>query len=824
MKRTFLQHTLFLIICVTILFTFAITSCGGGGGGGGGGSAAGPAPESTESETSSNTSSPAAVANTAEEDEQETPEAALSSNAEILSFVIAQTENPVPADLAGVCADGSVTVSYPFGTISASAKTSLIPVITVSDGATIVTESGVAQDFTNVVTYTVTAQDGTTTKDWTVNLQELEDAQRSIHYDLDGGSTNVSLPTSFNVNTEPVGLPSGNFIHKDNYIFEGWMDLAELGRITTGWGAGDKSYLHPGETVELKASWIPAPCVSDNRIYANGFSLIVEGSGSATQVYYDNNGNGTRDSEDYALNAINSAYPSDFNNYEIFAGHSGNAATKANYPLALEAAKITIKGGTLNNVYGYNGDGSRDPGTESYVSISGNPTIGNKTSNGIWLRSFTDHVVTINGSISSASAEAVTLIAAGAVHDGSIVAQSASGNNYADAGKFKLRNSNRQNNINVNVSNGNIVVIGSVDLPAIVQWSENGNYFTLGEDNISANGTYFSVFVNGGYFKLGATSIDGADFDMAVPYRTDGTIEFKDAAKGESLSLDKEYRYIQFKSQSGTISAQAASDFLALIQFHIGTNNNSVEVNVNLQTVPFDEITSSDVTYYNGSFYKIVNFSGNDKSWDSAYNYAKSSVFNGLHGYLMTITSDVENKFIYDRVYKNKGVSAANATGWIGATRGINKSGNYDASTWSFASSRSEGSGNSDSSSLRAAWYWACGPEAGQQFYKTRKYADANSGRYNGMYTSWNNPSDYSANGLGSGGGAEPNNSNTEYCAQYVGTYVWNDLSHSKSGAAGQYVPGSYIIEYTAYTTNAVGHAEAATNTALSARKSYNRQ
>ncbi len=819
MKKTFLQHTLFLLLTLSIIVSFAVTSCGGGGGGGGGGTAAGPAPTSTDS-SSTGTSTP--VANTADDEEQETPEAALSSNAEILSFVIAQAENPVPADLAGVCADGNVTVSYPYGTISASAKASLIPVITVSDGATITSESGVAQDFTNTVTYTVTAQDGTT-KEWNVNLHQLDNTHRSISYELAGGSSNVALPTSFDINTENVTLPSGNNLHKDNYIFEGWIDQSS-GNIITSWLAGAKSGLGPEESVELTASWIPAPCVSDNRVYANGFSLIVEGSGSETRIYYDDNGNGIKDSNDYALNTINSAYPSNFNGYNIFAGHSGNEATKADYPLALEASHITITGGKLSNVYGYNGNGSRDAGTESYVTIAnttGNLEIGNKTDSGIWLRSFTDHVATINGSISTASAEAVTLIAAGAVHDGSIVAQSASGNNYADAGKFKLRNSNRQNNINVNVNNGNVVVIGSVDLPAVVLWAENEDYFTLGEDNISANGTYFSVFVNGGYFVLGTTSIEGADFDMAIPYDVSGAVNYMDADKNEHLSLSQHYRYVQFKSQSGTISAQAASDFLALIQFHIGVNDPSIEVNINLQTVPFTEIQSAQVTYFNGSFYKIVNFPANDKSWHTAYNAAKSSTFNGLHGYLMTITSDIENKFIFDRVYKNKGVSATDATGWIGATRGVNQSGGYDASTWSFASTLTEGSGNTDSSSLRAAWYWACGPEAGQKFYKTRKSTDSGSGRVSGMYSSWNNPTDINANGIGTGGGGEPNNSNKEYCAQYVGTYVWNDLSHNKSGNAGQYVPGSYIIEYTAYSTNAVGHAEAATNTALSARRSY---
>ncbi|MBO4387384.1 MAG: hypothetical protein J5817_10290, partial [Treponema sp.] len=307
-----------------------------------------------------------------------------------------------------------------------------------------------------------------------------------------------------------------------------------------------------------------------------------------------------------------------------------------------------------------------------------------------------------------------------------------------------------------------------------------------------------------------------AEFDMAIPYSADGTITYKDAGKGESLSTSEQYQYIQFKSSSGEIDSSDADRYLKGIVFH----GNNVTVNVNLQTVPFAEIAAADVTYFNGSFYKIVNFPGDDKSWDSAYNAAKADAnkFNGLHGYLMTITSDVENKFIFDRVYKNKGVAADKATGWIGATRGINKSGNYDASPWTFANSISDGSGNSDSSSLRAGWYWACGPEAGKKFYTTRKYASGTDSS-NGMYTSWNNPTDRSHNGLGNTTNVEPNNSNTEYCAQYVGTYVWNDLSYSKSGTAVQYVPGSYILEYSVYKTSY--NEEKASHTALSDSKTY---
>jgi|GEM_PF-2393842 len=48
--------------------------------------------------------------------------------------------------------------------------TSLEPAITVSDGATVVPESGIAQDFSAPVTYSVTAEDGIVVREWTVNV------------------------------------------------------------------------------------------------------------------------------------------------------------------------------------------------------------------------------------------------------------------------------------------------------------------------------------------------------------------------------------------------------------------------------------------------------------------------------------------------------------------------------------------------------------------------------------------------------------------------------------------------------------------------------
>ena len=805
MKKLLVFIDLLLVLALSLL----IASCGGGGWGGGG---------SDEAE-----SRPAPAA------------PALSSNAEIVSFIFARANNPAIANANGIGGDlsgnpategdvATVTVTYPFNSLTEENLRSLKPVILVSEGARISPASGVAQDFTNPVDYTVTAQDGSR-KVWTVSVTERSASERSITYNLDGGEMKVTPPNVYNIEVGAT-LPSGGNLVKDNYYFTGWTNLATTEDISS-WGAYGQS-----EDIRVKANWSPAPYVKDHNIYANGMNVTVKKNSSNKTMVYFRGANGN----EIALSSINVADEyQDLTGYTLYAGglvgiDNGVTATDCT---------ITMESGSLSNIYGYNGNATNLSGRENViihlkggsvttdvvgfvndasgkpdnmaVKVSGNPTVGDKTDNGIWLKSFTSRVVTLTGSISSASAEAITVIAAGSTRNGTHIAESA-GSDYADAGKFKLLNSNPTlGGLNVGKSGSYVVVIGSVELPAVAIW-QGTDAFTLGSSHILQDGTYFSVFVDGGYFTVPSTTLAGAEFDMAIPYSTDGTVTYID---GSGLSTEGQYQYIQFKSTSGEISSTVADAYLEGIVFH-GT---SVKVSVNLQTVPFDEIQSSGVTYFNGSFYKVVTFPGNDKSWDTAYAAAKASTFNGLHGYLMTITSHVENKFIYDRVYaRNPNITPAAATGWIGATRGVNASGNYDSSTWSFASSLADGSGNSDSSSLRAAWYWACGPEAGQQFYNTRMASST--GRVSGMYSSWNNPYDIPENGIsGVSAGAEPNNSNKEYCAQYVGTYIWNDLSHNKSGTAGQYVPGSYIIEYSVYK-NAYNE-ERATNTALADSKTY---
>lgn len=158
-------------------------------------------------------------------------------------------------------------------------------------------------------------------------------------------------------------------------------------------------------------------------------------------------------------------------------------------------------------------------------------------------------------------------------------------------------------------------------------------------------------------------------------------------------------------------------------------------------------ITMSGIDFLveTGHFYQF--FAAQGISWTEAKVAAESKSIFGLQGYLTTITSATENKFILDRV---------SGTAWIGAS---------DA--------EKEGE-----------WKWVTGPEAGTIFWV---------GMMNGRalgYHNWQPPSATS--------GGEPNQSGDEDYAHMMSWTTpsgqWNDLPDQ--GGGGNYVPTGYIVEY----------------------------
>ncbi|MDY0073735.1 MAG: cadherin domain-containing protein [Thauera sp.] len=163
----------------------------------------------------------------------------------------------------------------------------------------------------------------------------------------------------------------------------------------------------------------------------------------------------------------------------------------------------------------------------------------------------------------------------------------------------------------------------------------------------------------------------------------------------------------------------------------------------------------------NGHYYEFVEVT--NKSWTAAKADAEARTFNGLTGYLATITSSAENAFIISKVGGNA---------WIGGS---------DA-----------GQENT--------WTWRGGPEAGQTFY-------VHGGNNAGRYSTWQS--------------GEPNNSlGSEHYAQIIsvntGSLVagkWNDLSNS--GGSDSYTVTGYVVEYGGYQNDNPTEAVATSTTTL---------
>ena len=152
--------------------------------------------------------------------------------------------------------------------------------------------------------------------------------------------------------------------------------------------------------------------------------------------------------------------------------------------------------------------------------------------------------------------------------------------------------------------------------------------------------------------------------------------------------------------------------------------------------------------------------------WSVAYDIAAGLKWNGLQGYLVTITSEAEHNFIYQ--------SLGSIQGWMGAAAITN----YDSITYNqpgiswgsdytskLKGSYKTGGVKAYDDQVEKYWHWVSGPEAGQTVFGKNKYTNFNVN--------------------------EPNNSgNNEWCAEYgFGEGgKWNDYPNSVNGIEGYYI------------------------------------
>lgn len=230
-----------------------------------------------------------------------------------------------------------------------------------------------------------------------------------------------------------------------------------------------------------------------------------------------------------------------------------------------------------------------------------------------------------------------------------------------------------------------------------------------------------------------------------------------------------------------------ANQALAAMTVSTGSNAGTITIRVTVYE------NQNDLYYnpINGHYYKVVSrsntFANSATSSASAIHLAESTELFGLKGYLATITTAQEQKFIYDNI------NGSNI--WIGASD--DKDLLNERAATSFA----------DQTTAEGKWYWVAGPEAGTQFWQgatssglwinsstsatqSRTSANVSTSRYENWCTG--NTSPYTLTDGRSMG--EPNNagSGEHYILEkWNNATCWNDYG-VKDGSSQNY----YLVEF----------------------------
>lgn len=286
------------------------------------------------------------------------------------------------------------------------------------------------------------------------------------------------------------------------------------------------------------------------------------------------------------------------------------------------------------------------------------------------------------------------------------------------------------------------ITISAVDDPTVLTLSSsNANYVE--------NNTNFYVDASLTLSDADSTTMNGAKVIVGAGFKStedqlspasgtnaDGITYSYDSAKGV-LTL----------SGSATIAQYQAA--LRAVKYNNTSEN--PDITPRTITITLGNAVSLSIGGIN-HYYQVVSA---PLSWTAAKTAAEGLTFQGLTGYLATITSQTENDFIREKL---------TADAWIGAS---------DSYTYINAAT-----GSSTYASQAAAeghWYWVSGPEAGTRI------SDGNGSpvTVSGGYAYWNS--------------GEPNNSGSaEHYGEIYSTGAspgkWNDLPNTSTLA--------YVVEY----------------------------
>jgi len=377
-------------------------------------------------------------------------------------------------------------------------------------------------------------------------------------------------------------------------------------------------------------------------------------------------------------------------------------------------------------------------------------------------------------------------------------------------------------------------------LPAMAEGNDESAYTPLGDlvlNGWDGNGKFSNAELNkidGARYLI----VTGSDYENIPRTEKLGTLLFEDYFylndDDQILSVPNEIE----KDTSGNITNQKQSNGFRV--YELKNDITTEDILDFIKSIEFKtpeyvriELLENDPgrMYYNPNnrhYYRYVHVFveeegtdyGKGETWDNALSLSKNDDNKrlGRRGYLATITNEEENSFVMGMMYRENEIikqssedkeTRAIDSAWLGGTR------YYDIENETFDKTKTTNN----------SWYWAAGPENGQEFYTgetlpltytttsggvTTTHTYTGYGVYNkdttgnqvpeGAWANWNNPDFYKEDGSGnSNTNTEPNyyQNNDEYALMLYfndsagQNYRWNDLP----GAATTAVNG-YIIEY----------------------------
>lgn len=327
---------------------------------------------------------------------------------------------------------------------------------------------------------------------------------------------------------------------------------------------------------------------------------------------------------------------------------------------------------------------------------------------------------------------------------------------------------------------------GTIELGEL---KNNGTYYTYPDAKVKMTdeSKYFydlSVTVDSGYFKIPQSKML-QETSKAMGILSDGSIAGNYMGSDDKfveVSIDNEYASIVFSwDKNKHITKNLIEDFIKRIQFVTSASKSQV-VSICATTLNDDEkvakVNGYDIylKYFNGHFYGYSGWGTPQLTWNEASKTCKEAEFGGVKGYLATITSRAEDRFIFTNFY--------NAAGWLGCTRAkLAEGSNYDDPDpkWQDVVRMAD-----DKSNLQTdfVWKWVTGPETGMEFgYQTQSQGwdpmqkENTTGGfqvYDGCFANWGTMED-------GDGFAEPNGGGGVFPTEgfgYYGQYNqgrWND-------------------------------------------------